>query len=94
MDTLTISDLAPEYLESEGQSAMLAGALSPDQSAGGVCGSMRPRSSCAVPHGERRCNGLTNTFYINDLPCLAGGRPVSGRASATGLPRRRTTRGS
>ena len=48
-----VSDLAPHHLEPEGQSAILAGALSPDRSAGGVCGAMRSRSSCGVPHGER-----------------------------------------
>ena len=67
MGTLTLSDLAPHHLEPEGQSTMLAGAFSPDRSAGGVCGAMRSRSSCGVQHGERECNGLTNAFDINDL---------------------------
>ena len=42
--TLTRSDLAPHHLEPDGQSAMLASALSPDRSAGSVCGAMRSRS--------------------------------------------------
>ena len=84
MDTLTLSDLTPRHLEPEGQSAMLAGVLSPDRSAGGVCGAMRSRSSCGVPHGERKCNGLPNSFYINDLLCFTGGRMGSDQASGTG----------
>ena len=39
----------------EGQSAVMAGALSLDRSAGGVCGVMRPRSFCGVQRGERGC---------------------------------------
>ena len=34
--TLTLSDLAPHHLEPEGQSAVMAGALSLDRSAGGA----------------------------------------------------------
>ena len=72
--TLTLSDLAPHLPEPEGQSTMLAGAFSPDRSAGGVCGAMRSRSSCGVQHGEHGCHGLTNAFSINDLPCITGDR--------------------
>ena len=46
--TLTLSDLAPHHQEPEGQSAVMAGALSLDRSTGGVCGAMRSRSSCGV----------------------------------------------
>ena len=53
--TLTLSDLAPHHLEPEGQSAVMAGALSLDRSAGGVCGVMRSRSFCGVQRGERVC---------------------------------------
>ena len=53
--TLTLSDLAPHHLEPEGQSAVMAGALSLDRSAGGVCGVMRSRSFCGVQRGERGC---------------------------------------
>ena len=53
--TLTLSDLAPHHLEPEGQSAVMAGALSLDRSAGGVCGVMRSRSFCVVQRGERGC---------------------------------------
>ena len=51
--TLTLSDHAPYHLEPEGQSAVMAGALSLDRSAGGVCGAMRSRSFCGVQNGER-----------------------------------------
>ena len=51
--TLTLSDLAPHHLEPEGQSAVMAGALSLDRSTGGVCGAMRSRSSCGVHQWER-----------------------------------------
>ena len=50
--TLTLSDLAPHHQEPEGQSAVLAGALSLDRSAGGVYGAMRSRSFCGVQYGE------------------------------------------
>ena len=40
--TLTLSDLTPHHQEPEGQSAVMAGALSLGRSAGGVCGVMRP----------------------------------------------------
>ena len=41
--TLTLSDLTPHHQEPEGQSAVMAGALSLGRSAGGVCGVMRSR---------------------------------------------------
>ena len=53
--TLTLSDLAPHHLEPEGQSAVMAGALSLDRSTGGVYGVMRSRSFCGVQRGERGC---------------------------------------
>ena len=52
---LTLSDRAPHHLEPEGQSAVMAGALSLDRSAGGVYGVMRSRSFCGVQRGERGC---------------------------------------
>ena len=51
--TLTLSDRAPHHLEPEGQSAVMAGALSIDRSTGGVYGVMRSRSFCEVQRGER-----------------------------------------
>ncbi len=50
---LTLSDLAPHHQEPEGQSAVMAGALSLDRSAGGVCGVMRSRSFCGVQCWDR-----------------------------------------
>ena len=56
--TLTLSDLAPHHLEPEGQSAVMAGALSLDRSAGGVCGVMRSRSFCGYNVGNVAANTL------------------------------------
>ena len=50
--TLTLSDRAPHHQEPEGPSAVRAGALSLDRSAGGVYGVMRSRSFCGVQYGE------------------------------------------
>ena len=59
---------------------MRVGALSPDRSAGDICGARWSRSSCGVQQGDRRCHGQTNDLYINALLCFAGGqRKTAGR---------------
>ena len=53
---------------------------------------LRSRSSCGVQHGEREWKVLPNSFYINDLPCLSGGRTASAHPSGTGRLRKPITR--
>ena len=55
---LTLSDHAPHHQEPEGQSALMASALSLDRSADGVYGVMRSRSFCGVQHGDVAANTL------------------------------------